>query len=144
MFDRNNYNCVPTDFDISNYINNHTWECFTKYMCDVFNIKPCYEFSKCSCEYGWNIKFKKGSKNLCTVYPRENYFIVLIVIGSKEKVEFENYYDNFGNDIKELYRTTAEGNGQKWLMIELEDEDRRYADTLKLIAIRSGKKEVNL
>ncbi|ENY8421311.1 DUF3788 family protein [Clostridioides difficile] len=31
-------------------------------------------FSSCSWEFGWNIKFKKPRKNLCTVYPKENYF----------------------------------------------------------------------
>ena len=48
-------------------------------------MKPNLEFSKCSWEPGWNVKFKKSGKTLCTVYPRENYFTVIVVIGKKEK-----------------------------------------------------------
>ena len=36
------------------------------------------------------------------------------------------------------YLQTAEGNGQKWLMIDLEDRDNRYLDVMQLIDIRRG------
>ncbi|MCX4339565.1 MAG: DUF3788 family protein [Lachnospiraceae bacterium] len=43
------------------------------------------EFSSCSWENGWNVKFKKSGKSLSTVYPRDGYFTVLVVIGEKQK-----------------------------------------------------------
>ena len=56
-----------------------------------YNCKEQIEFSSCSWEYGWNVKFKKSGKTLCTIYPRENYFTVLVVVGKKEKDAVKGY-----------------------------------------------------
>ena len=84
-------------------------------------------------------KIQKGSRALCTVYPREGYFTVMVVIGRKEKPQAEEQLPTFCDDIQELYRKTSEGNGQKWLMIDLEDRDRRYDDLKALLRIRCKK-----
>lgn len=136
MFNREMYNHIPTKYEMNNYINNELWTDFCKYIKETYNIEPKFEFSKCSFEYGWNIKFKKGSKSLCTVYPRENYFTVMIVIGSKEKATFEEILPSLSSDLQQIYMTTKEGNGQKWLMIDLEDDDSRYADVKRILDIR--------
>ena len=136
MFNREMYNHIPTKYEMNNYINNELWTDFCKYIKETYNIEPKFEFSKCSFEYGWNIKFKKGSKSLCTVYPRENYFTVMIVIGSKEKATFEEILPSLSSDLQQIFMTTKEGNGQKWLMIDLEDDDSRYADVKRILDIR--------
>lgn len=48
----------------------------------------------------WNIKFKKGSISLCTIYPRENYFTILIVICKKEKESFMKMFSSFSSGIQ--------------------------------------------
>ena len=106
-------------------------------MKNKYNINPKIEFSKCSCEYGWNVKFKKASKSLCTIYPRENYFTMLVVIGINEKENFEEMLSLFCYEIQQIYNNTEEGNNQRWLMIDLEDKDKRYEDVKKIIEIRS-------
>ena len=80
MFSKKNFSHIPTEYEMSNYINNELWNKFCEFIKSNYNVNPRFEFSKCSLEYGWNVKFKKGSKTLCTVYPRENYFCVMIVI----------------------------------------------------------------
>ena len=40
--------------------------------------------SACSWEQGWNVKFKKAGKTLCTLYPRELFFTVMVVVGKRE------------------------------------------------------------
>jgi hypothetical protein len=139
MFEKENYSHIPTEYEIKEYINNDLWVDFCKYMKDAYNVAPKFEFSKCSWEYGWNIKFKKGSKSLCTVYPRENYFTILIVIEKNEKKVFENMFSSFSSDIQKIYKETPEGNGQRWLMIDLEDNDKRYKDMKKIIEFRANK-----
>ena len=84
MFNREDFSHIPTEYEMKEYINNDLWEDFCKYMKNKYNINPKFEFSKCSWEYGWNVKFKKASKSLCTIYPRENYFTMLVVIGKKK------------------------------------------------------------
>lgn len=138
MFEKENLNNIPTEYEMKEYIHNNLWESFCAYMKATYNIVPKFEFSKCNWEYGWNIKFKKGSKSLCTVYPRENYFTMLIVIGKKEKKLFENTFSFFSSDIQKIYKETPEANSQKWLMIDLEDNDQKYEDIKKIIGFRAN------
>ena len=136
MFSKEDFSHIPTEYEMMNYINNELWDKFCKFIKNNYNVNSRFEFSKCSLEYGWNVKFKKGSRTLCTVYPRENYFCVMIVIGKKEKEKFENMLCNFCIEIQEIYKATREGNNQKWMMIDLEDEDRKYEDVKEILNIR--------
>lgn len=87
-------------------------------------------------ECGWNVKFKKSGKSLCTVYPREGFFTVLVVVGEKEAVEAILW--ECTPELRGLYEKIRWGNGQKWLMIDLEDQGEMLADVLQLIEIRRG------
>ena len=40
------------------------------------------------------------------------------------------------SELRELYEKARWGNGQKWLMIDLEDQGEMFADVLQLIEIR--------
>lgn len=137
MFSKEDDSHIPTAYEMKEYINNNLWEVFCEYMKSTYNAVPKFEFSKCSMEYGWNVKLKKGSKSLCTVYPKEGYFTVLVVIGKKEKETFENLLFSFCKDIQQIYKETKEGNNQKWLMIDLEDNDKRYEDVKTIIQIKN-------
>ena len=103
-----------------------------------YNCKEQIEFSSCSWEYGWNVKFKKSGKTLCTIYPRENYFTVLVVVGKKEKDAVKAILQEFNPILRDIYCQTKDGNGQRWLMIDLEDKANMYSDIFRLIDIRRG------
>ena len=120
MFNREDFSHIPTEYEMKEYINNDLWEDFCKYMKNKYNINP-----------------KKASKSLCTIYPRENYFTMLVVIGKNEKENFEEMLSLFCYEIQQIYNNTEEGNNQRWLMIDLEDKDKRYEDVKKIIEIRS-------
>lgn len=138
MFNKEDFSNTPTEYTMGEYINNDLWGDFCKYMKNTYNVIPKFEFSKCSLEYGWNAKFKKSSKSLCTIYPKEGYFTVLVVIGKKEKEDFEKVLVSFSYDIQKIYKETREWNNQKWLMIDLEDKDARYEDVKRIIEIRNN------
>lgn len=89
---------------------------------DTYQCKEAIEFSACSLEPGWNVKFKKAGKTLCTIYPRETYFTVMIVVGRKEKEPVEAVLPECTAQVQEIYAHTREGNGQRWLMIDLEEK----------------------
>ena len=63
----------------------------------------------------------------------------MIVIGKKEKEHFENMLPHFCIEIQEIYGDTREFNNQKWLMIDLEDEDKKYEDVKKILNIRASR-----
>ena len=123
--DKNNY---PTIEAIGEYVRNPV---FMQIFTEIKNTYKCnekIEYSSCSWEKGWNIKLKKAGKTLCTVYPRECYFTVMIVIGTKEKMLVEEILPECTIELSDIYSQTKEGNGQRWLMIDLEDKGNLYND----------------
>lgn len=46
--------------------------------------------------------------------------------GKKEKDVVENALEEFHSVIRQIYKETKAGNGQKWLMIDLEDDEEVY------------------
>ncbi len=124
---------------VSEYIRNQEFDKLYEYLVEQYAVSPTFEYSGCSVP-GWNIKFKKAGRNLCTIYPMEGYFVILIVIGKKEKEEFEQNFSSFSPYLQDLYTNTKEGMGQRWLMIEVEDADI-IEDVKKCISIRRGIKK---
>lgn len=73
---------------------------------------------------------------MCILYPKEGFFKVLVVVGQKEKGPVEAILPECTAALGNLYRETQEGNGQRWLMIDIEDKDGLYQDVFRLIKIR--------
>ena len=139
MIDIQDEGYFPSLEELCGYVRNPLFDRSCLEMKERFRCREKIEFSSCSWEPGWNIKFKKSGKNLCTLYPRESYFTVLVVIGAREKEAAELILPDCTDRLQEIYRQTKEGNGQRWLMIELEDRNGLYQDVLRLIQI-CGKK----
>ena len=130
----------PSMTTISAYVNNPLFECLCRHVETEYMSKPVLEYSRCSFQYGWNVKYKKAGRTLCTLYPMEGYFIALIVIGDREQAETEEMLPFFTEYLQQLYFETKTGMGQKWLMINVTD-GAVLEDVKKCIAIRRGKKK---
>ena len=128
----------PSLEEISEYIGCPMFLRFCSELKETYKCSEQIEFSSCSMERGWNIKFKKSGKSLCTIYPRESYFTVMVVVGRKEKAFVEAILEECTPQLREIYHQTKDGNGQRWLMLDLEDCEAMYQDILRLIAIRRG------
>lgn len=126
----------PTLEEIGQYVNNPVFMQFCSEIKNTYACTETIEYSSCSMEKGWNIKFKKAGKTLCTIYPRECYFTVMVVVGRKEKESVEKILPECSAEMRKLYRQTPEGNGQRWLMADLEDRADLYRDLLRFIHIR--------
>ena len=70
--------------------------------------------------------------------PQKNYFTVLVVVGKKEKDAVKAILQEFNPILRDIYCQTKDGNGQRWLMIDLEDKENMYSDIFRLIDIRRG------
>ena len=60
--------------------------------------------------------------------------------GAKERPEVEAVLPSCSPEVQEVYEQTESGNGQKWLMFDVEDRDEVYRDVFRLIGIRRGAK----
>lgn len=140
MIDIKDMSYAPSLEEISDYIDFPLFEAFCQYMETEYKAILKIEYSKDSLARGWNVKFRKAGKGLCVVYPKERYFTLLVVVGNKERDLVVNMLPHLSKEIRELYRDTKEGNGQRWLMIDLHAEDCVYQDVLRLIRIRRESK----
>lgn len=139
MIDLLDKNTRPTLEEIGEYVRNPVFMLLCSELKTTFQCNEKIEYSSCSWEKGWNIKFKKAGKTLCTIYPKETYFTVMVVVGQKEKASVEEILPECTVALQDLYHQTQEGNGQRWLMIDLEDQDDLYRDLLRLIQIRRNR-----
>lgn len=126
---------VPSREILSDYVENPLWDSLIEHMEKEYQIKPLVEYSSCSMQKGWNLKFKKSGRSLCTLYPMEGYFTALIVIGEREALETEMALPTFTPGFQKLYCETKAGMGQKWLMVDVMDE-KSLDDVKRCIAIR--------
>lgn len=136
MIDLQDKNYCPSIKEISEYVRNSVFMQFCSEIRETYQCNEKIEFSSCSWERGWNIKFKKAGKTLCTIYPKEYYFKTMVVVGTKEKAFVEAILPECTDELCNIYHQTQEGNGQRWLMIDLEDKDSLYDDVLRFIKIR--------
>jgi AraC family transcriptional regulator len=126
--------------EISAHVHSPLFECLCRHVETEYQSKPVLEYSRCSMQYGWNIKYKKAGRTLCTLYPMEGYFTALVVIGDRERAETELVLPFFTEYLQRLYHETKTGMGQKWLMIDVTDH-AVLEDVKQCIAIRRGKKK---
>jgi AraC family transcriptional regulator len=139
-WDKTNGTQKPSLATISAYVKSPLFERLCKHVEIEYQSKPVLEYSRCSMQYGWNVKYKKAGRTLCTLYPMEGYYIALIVIGDREQTETELMLPFFTGYLQQLYHETKTGMGQKWLMINVTD-DAVLEDVKQCIAIRRGKKK---
>lgn len=134
-WDKLDQTSIPALATITTYVDSPLWDDFLAYMQDTYKAQPTIEYSGCGMMPGWNVKFRKAGKGLCTLYPDKGRFTVLVVIGQKEKAETELALPTFSAYTRKLYADTKEGMGQRWLMFDITDA-AVLADAKACIAIR--------
>lgn len=108
-------------------------------LCDhiekTYKAKVQVDFSTCSMARGWNFKYKKSGRAVCTVYPEKDGFVMLITLNLEKLDYFNVVKDNFTEYIKNLVSTTTIFNKTKWLMINV-DSAQIAEDVKKILSIK--------
>lgn len=136
MIDITNKTHKPTMAEIEEFIENPLFSAICLHMATTYKALVSTEFSGEKAFLGWNMCFRKAGKTLLRLYPRKNYFIVLVVIGRKEKDRVEQLLPQMSSSMRDIYQNTKELMGQRWLMLDLYEDNPLYADILRLIDIR--------
>lgn len=129
---------IPTLPEISRFIGSPVWDDLNSTLQERYAVKPLTQYSSCSMQRGWNVKYKKSGKALCTLYPMEGFFIALVVLGDKHQGATEAILPLCQTKIKEQYQKTPSSLGGKWLMIEVKNKTDAE-DVQRLISVRAGK-----
>ena len=129
----------PQDEQIREFVNTPLWNELDEYLQQTYAIKPKPAYSGCNMDKGlwkgWNVKYKKKGKALCTLYPKQGYFLALVPIGAKEIPEADVLIQTCGEYMQDLYNSTQAGTFGKSLAVEVTDETI-LNDMKELIALR--------
>ena len=79
MFDKE---VPPTESELMDFVGIELFMDLHNHLCDSYKVKPKIAYSNCAMDNnvwrGWNIKCQKNGKSLCTIYPQQGYFLVLV------------------------------------------------------------------
>lgn len=125
----------PAKENFSEYVNDDLWQELNSYLKETYHTLPQIGYSGCSMQKGWNVKYRKIGRSLCTLYPMQGYFITLVVIGEREMNEAELLMPLCSEYTQKLFRQTVSGYGGKWMMIEVIKPDV-LNDVKKMIELR--------
>lgn len=126
---------------IREWVDYPLWDEMLTYMEETYQAEPLIEYSGCGMKPGWNVKFNKSGRGLCTLYPEAGGFIALVVIGQREKPESELLLPTLSAYTQQLYENTREGMGQRWLMFEAGDA-AILNDIKQCISLRLGTRKI--
>ena len=112
----------PTMAELAACVDNPLWDRLCSFIETTYGVQPQLSYSKCSLQRGWNVKYKKGSRSLCTIYPERGRFICLLVIGRQEAEAAEPLLAAGEPYLQQLYQQANPVNGARWLMIEVSTE----------------------
>jgi hypothetical protein len=101
----------PTENQIKKFVNTPLWDDLANYLQETYNVKPKYSYSNCSMNKGswkgWNVKFQKSSKTLCTLYPKPGFFMALIPLdGTSKAIKLKSKKSL--NEVKSIVALRAE------------------------------------
>ena len=125
----------PSVEELDQYADNPLWPELRQYLKDAYGAEPRMDYSRCGLEPGWNVKFKKGSKALATVYLRPGYVPAMVSVAPKDEDAAEGVLLTCTEYTRTLYRNTASSKMGRWLMIDLTSPEV-LEDLKALLALR--------
>lgn len=132
----------PTLSDIGAWVNNPLLEELVDWVRETYQAEPSVEFSKCSMDRGWNVKFKKGSRSLCVLYVRSGWVSAMVTLNAKQVAELELLLSSFSPAFRKIFAKTAPFNGGKWLIVDVKRREQlEEVQRLMLLKAKPVKKQ---
>ena len=130
----------PSENQIVEFVDTNLWVYLGNHLQQTYNVSPKMFYSCCSMDKGfwkgWNIKYKKSGKSLCTLYPKQGCFVTLVPVGAKEAAEAELLIPLCDKYTQDLYSQTKSGINGKSLALNVTSKNI-LRDVKELIALRA-------
>lgn len=132
---------IPADDDLLQWIDQPelaaAWSELRRFLAETYLVTPIFDSG--GKRYGWNLKYKIGSRPLCELYPEKGSFTVLVILGKLEIAAAMARIETFHPTVRSAVETTPRFHDGCWMYIRLENpasclED--VADLKELILIK--------
>lgn len=128
----------PTLAQIQAFVGGSLWADLTAYLEQTHGGQPFVEYSMCSGQPGWNVKYKKSGKSLATLYPMDGYFIALVTVGPRQYDSADLLLPGLSPYIQQLYQRSKGTAYGKWMMVEV-TSPTTLADIQRLVDMKMQK-----
>ncbi len=129
---------MPAYGEIVDYIDlpaRELWRQINHFIQQRYKASPRIMYSICSGKPGWNVKYQKSGKSLCTLYPEKDCFVALVVITLDLLPIIEALSKELTPEVIDTVRTSKPFNGTKWLMLRVKDE-QVLSDVKQLLILK--------
>lgn len=133
---------TPDYDEIDGYINDPArglWRQINSFIRERYKAEPRITYSKCAGKPGWNVKYQRSGKSICTLYPEKEGFITLLVVTLDLLPVVEAIYEEFTPGIRDTIKGARPFNGTVWLMLQVNDE-AALADVKQLLILKQDAK----
>ncbi|HQE67391.1 MAG TPA: DUF3788 domain-containing protein [Bacillota bacterium] len=131
---------MPEYDEIVEYINipvRDLWRKINDFIQQRYKSLPRIMYSVCSGKPGWNVKYQKSGKSICTLYPEQNGFVALVVVTLDLMPVIEALSGELTEETLQTIRSAKPFNGTKWLMLQVKS-DLQLEDVKQLIILKQG------
>ncbi len=73
----------PTKADIGEFVASPLWEDLNTFLYANYEVEPSYSYSGCSGQPGWNVKYQKAGRSLCTLYEQHPICFQYAILSNK-------------------------------------------------------------
>ncbi|HPA54749.1 MAG TPA: DUF3788 domain-containing protein [Bacillota bacterium] len=131
---------TPEYDEIVEYINmpaRDLWRQINGFIQQRYKSLPRIMYSVCSGKPGWNVKYQKSGKSICTLYPEQDGFVALVVVTLDLMPVIEALSGELTEETRQTIRSAKPFNGTKWLMLQVKN-DLQLEDVKQLISLKQG------
>jgi len=114
------------------------WSDLNQFITENYNMDVLWDTGGKEGEY--EVKYRRGGKTLCTLYPREQGVRVLVILGKAEREKFEAEREKFTQYINDFYDNTRQYHDGRWLYIDLQPHIVEDVKRLVLIKRKPNKR----
>jgi hypothetical protein len=112
------------------------WLSLTSYIESTYNTKPKITYSGCSGMPGWNVKYQKSGQAFGTLYPKEDFFDVMVILSYRLDSAMEAILPTLSKGTAEAYRNAGDYMKiGKYMMLRI-DSIETMEDYKKIIAVK--------
>lgn len=111
----------------------HVWQALCSDIDEKYDMEQLWNTG--GKKWTYEYKYRRGGKNLCSLYAKRNCVGFMIIFGKDERVKFEAIRDTLSNAVCRKYDEAQTYHDGKWVMFEPTDTTE-FDDYMKLLAIK--------
>jgi hypothetical protein len=109
------------------------WAELLRYLAAAYALEPEVVFG--GRNYGWALRYRKGGRPLCTLYPEQGGFTALVVLGAAEVAKALTLEETLSPGAWACLANATQYHDGRWLWLGLPD-GATVADVRQLLATK--------